>query len=55
MVEVSYMAGHKRRLIVMIHPYPGSGHRINGEKLNDAELNELDNAMATVHDLVSML
>ena len=52
MIEVSYMAGHRRRLIVMIHPYPGSGHKINGERLSDEELSELDNAMSTVHDLV---
>ena len=52
MIEVSYMSGHCRRLIVMIQPYPRSGHTIKGEKLSDEELNDLENSLATVHDLV---
>ena len=52
MIEVSYMAGQKRRLIVMINPYPGPGHKINDDILSGAELNDLENALATVHDLV---
>ena len=52
MIEVSYMSGHRRRLIVMIHPYPSTKHTINGERLPDLELNDLENALATVHDLV---
>ena len=52
MIEVSYMSGHRRRLIVKIQPYPGTGHTINGERLSDEELNDLENALATVHDLV---
>jgi hypothetical protein len=52
MIEVAYMSGHRRRLIVMIQPYPGTGHTINGEKLTDNELTDLESAMATVHDLV---
>ena len=33
MIEVSQYAGSNRRLIVVLNPYPGPNHTINGEQL----------------------
>ena len=34
MIEVAQFAGFNRRLIVVLRPYPGPDHSINGEKLS---------------------
>jgi len=52
MIEVSQYAGSNRRLIVVLNPYPGPDHTINGEKLTTAEYEDLQNAMETVQDLI---
>ena len=52
MIEVAYLAGANRRLIVVINPYPGAGHLINGESLSEMEFAELSQGLTTVHDLV---
>merc|ERR1712176_1342798 len=52
MIEVSQYAGNNRRLIVVLNPYPGPDHLINGEKLTKAEYEDLQNAMETVQDLI---
>ena len=33
MMEVCQYAGSNRKLIVVLNPYPGPDHQINGEKL----------------------
>merc|ERR1711994_6685 len=52
MIEVSQYAGSNRRLIVVLNPYPGPQHTINGEQLTKAEYEDLQNAMETVQDLI---
>jgi hypothetical protein len=52
MIESSYLAGARRRIIVVIRPYPDSSHAICGEELSEAELRDLNSALTTVHDLV---
>merc|ERR1719229_863241 len=52
MIEVSQYAGSNRRLIVVLNPYPGPEHQINGEKLTKAEYEDLQSAMGTVQDLI---
>ncbi len=52
MVEVAYMAGAGRRLIVVLCSYPSSDHSICDEKINPAECADLNGAMTMVHDLV---
>jgi len=52
MIEVSQYAGSNRRLIVVLTPYPGPEHTINGEQLTKAEYEDLQTAMETVQDLI---
>merc|ERR1712107_891547 len=52
MIEVSQYAGSNRRLIVVLNPYPGPQHTINGEQLTKAEYEDLQTAMETVQDLI---
>merc|ERR1719515_690310 len=52
MIEVSQYAGNNRRLIVVLNPYPGPEHTINGEQLTKAEYEDLQAAMETVQDLI---
>jgi len=52
MIEVAQFAGFNRRLIVVLRPYPGPDHSINGEKLSKAEYEELQGAMGMVQDLI---
>merc|ERR1719187_773197 len=52
MIEVSQMAGSRRRLIVVLSSYPGPGHIISGDKVSAAEHEDLKNAMETVQDLI---
>jgi len=52
MIEVSQYAGSNRRLIVVLSPYPGPEHTINGEQLTKAEYEDLKTAMETVQDLI---
>ncbi len=51
MVEVAYLAGARKRLVVVLGKYP-FGHTICGEKMGEIECRELNGAMNTVHDLV---
>lgn len=34
MIEVCQFAGNNRRLVVVLNPYPGPDHAINGEQLS---------------------
>jgi len=52
MIEVSQYAGSNRRLIVVLNPYPGPQHTINGEQLTKVEYEDLQTAMETVQDLI---
>jgi len=52
MIEVSQYAGSNRRLIVVLNPYPGPHHTINGEQLTKAEYEDLTHSMETVQDLI---
>lgn len=52
MIEVSQMAGSRRRLIVVLSNYPGPGHQIAGEKVSAAEHEDLQTAVETVQDLI---
>jgi len=52
MIEVSQYAGSNRRLIVVLNPYPGPDHRINGETLSKNEYEDLQSAMEMVQDLI---
>ncbi|TRY61726.1 hypothetical protein TCAL_11143 [Tigriopus californicus] len=52
MIEVAYLSGGQRKVIVMINPYPNSSHLINGEKLLESEYLDLNAGLTTVHDLV---
>ena len=53
MVEVSYLSGAGRRLIVVLSSYPTSApHSICGEEISVTECTDLNGAMTTVHDLV---
>jgi len=52
MMEVCQYAGSNRKLIVVLNPYPGPDHQINGEKLTKAEYEDLQSAMETVQDLI---
>jgi len=52
MIEVSQYAGSNRRLIVVLTPYPGQDHHINGESLTKNEYEDLQGAMTMVQDLI---
>jgi len=52
MIEVSQYAGSNRRLVVVLNPYPGPDHLINGEQMTKAEYEDLQAAMETVQDLI---
>ena len=51
-IEASYLAGAHRRLIVVISHYPCPGHQICSDKISEAEYQDLNGALTTVHDLV---
>ena len=65
MIESSYLAGARRRIMVVIRPYPTPAaaaaaeeeevkepHLFGSERATDSELRDLNAAMTTVHDLV---
>ena len=55
MIESSYLAGARRRIMVVIRPYPTQPekqHCFGSERASDSELRDLNAAMTTVHDLV---
>ena len=53
MIESSYLAGARRRIMVVIRPYPtDDAHSFGSERATDPELRDLNAAMTTVHDLV---
>jgi len=52
MIEVCQFAGNNRRLVVVLNPYPGPDHAINGEQLSKTEYDDLQGAMETVQDLI---
>lgn len=51
-IEASYLAGGNRRLIIVINQYPCPGHQICSDKISEAEYQDLNGALTTVHDLV---
>ena len=56
MIECSYLAGARRRIMVVIRPYPelesAPAHSFGSERATDPELRDLNAALTTVHDLV---
>ncbi|XP_042220331.1 uncharacterized protein LOC121865064 isoform X2 [Homarus americanus] len=52
MVEAAYMAGCRRKLVVVMDSYSGPGQLINGEAISELEYQDLTNGLHTVQDLV---
>lgn len=51
-IEACYLAGARRRLVVVLQRYPVEKHSIGGEEVSEVEREDLEGAMTTVHDLV---
>lgn len=52
MIEISYMAGKKRKLICYLGKYPEHNHKINNELLSVNEWQDLQGGLTVVNDLV---
>lgn len=52
MVEAAYMAGCRRKLVVVMDSYTGPGQLINGEPISEREYQDLMSGFNTVRDLV---
>lgn len=52
MVEAAYMAGCRRKLVVVMDSYTGPGQLINGEPISEREYQDLTSGFNTVRDLV---
>ena len=54
MIESAYLAGARRRVMVVIRPYPEEAgrHSFGSERASESELRDLNAALTTVHDLV---
>ncbi|XP_066295635.1 uncharacterized protein [Branchiostoma lanceolatum] len=52
MVEVAYLVGQGRPVILVVTGLPMSGVKINGQTLNDSEVQDLERAHAVLFDLV---
>jgi hypothetical protein len=52
MIEVSYLAGKKRKLICVLGKYPETNHQINSEPLSKTEWLDLQGGLTVVNDLV---
>ncbi|XP_068219463.1 uncharacterized protein raw isoform X2 [Palaemon carinicauda] len=52
MVEAAYMAGCRRKLVVVMDAYTGPGQLICGEPISESEYQDLTDGLQTVQDLV---
>lgn len=52
MIETAFLAGQKRRLILIMDRYPAAGHKIGGDVISKAEWKDLECGLTVVHDLV---
>lgn len=52
MVEIAYLAGCRRKLVVVMDTYTGPGQLICGEALSETEYQDLTDGLQTVQDLV---
>merc|ERR1719245_448638 len=53
MIECAHLAGARRRVMVVLRPYPTEGsHSFGSERAPESELRDLNAAATTVHDLV---
>lgn len=52
MIEISYLAGKKRKLICFVGKYPEHHHKINNEPLSPNEWSDLQTGLTVVNDLV---
>ncbi|XP_042881733.1 uncharacterized protein LOC122259190 isoform X2 [Penaeus japonicus] len=52
MIEAAYMAGCRRKLVVVMDSYTGPGQLIGGEAISELEYRELTSGLHTVQDLV---
>jgi len=52
MIEISYLAGKKRKLICYLGKYPQHNHSINNEPIGKNEWQDLQGGMTVVNDLV---
>lgn len=52
MIEISYLAGKKRKLICYLGKYPQNNHTINNEPIGKNEWQDLQGGMTVVNDLV---
>ena len=52
MIEISYLAGKRRKLVCVLAKYPRHGHKICNEDVSEAEWSDLNSAVTMVHDLV---
>ncbi|KAK8754598.1 hypothetical protein OTU49_016808 [Cherax quadricarinatus] len=52
MIEAAYMAGCRRKLVVVMDSYTGPGQLINGEAISEQEYEDLTNGLHTVQDVV---
>merc|ERR1719245_1381400 len=53
MIECAHLAGARRRVMVVLRPYPTeAGHSFGSERAPESELRDLNAAATTVHDLV---
>ena len=52
MIEISYLAGKKRKLICYLGKYPQHNHTINNEPIGKNEWQDLQGGMTVVNDLV---
>ncbi|KAK4301738.1 hypothetical protein Pmani_026134 [Petrolisthes manimaculis] len=52
MVEAAYLAGRRRKLVIVVDTYTGPGQLINGEPISEQEYQDLTSGLNTVQDLV---
>lgn len=52
MVEAAYLAGCRRKLVVVMDSYSGPGQQICGEPISESEYQDLTEGLQTVQDLV---
>jgi len=52
MIEISYLAGKKRKLICCLGKYPEQNHKINNDVLSKTEWLDLQGGLTVVNDLV---
>ena len=52
MIEISYLAGKKRKLICCLMTYPEVNHKINNEPISKVEWQDLQGGLTVVNDLL---